>query len=140
VADLQLSESKVCLLGFSYRKLNDEYLGLAGSEFKSSVWTLDFINALQSRPELSSMHLGIDSMEDKCQACNRTKHPAKWLITFSGPTYDSKSLEKVSPKEANESSSDSDEETTEEEEKEEKFWVGSVCCANAEVTHSLYHW
>ncbi len=80
-------------------------------------------------------------MEDKCQACNRSKHPAKWLLTFSGPAYDKRSLERVSPKDPDASSSDSDEEETDQgEDKEEKWWVGSICCANAEVTHSLYHW
>ena len=120
--------------------MNDEYLGLAGSEFKSSVWTVDFVKALQSRPELRTIELSIESMQDKCQACNRSKHPAKWLITFSGSTYDPKSLEKVSSTDVDDSDSHSDEETDDAEQKEEKYWVGSVCCANAEVTHSLYHW
>ena len=65
------------------------------------------------------------------------------MITFSGPTYDTKSLERLSSKhdsESDSSSSDDNGEEKEEEEKEERWHVGSVCCGNAEVAHTLYHW
>ena len=135
------TDAILCLRDISYRKLNDEYLGLASSEFKSSVWTQDFINALQSRPEIESMHFGLGLMEErKCQACNRSGHPSKWILTFSGPRYDRRSLEKVSPKDVSDASSESDDATDTADERSEEWYVGSVCCANAEVTHSLYHW
>lgn len=62
------------------------------------------------------------------------------MITFSGPTYDRKSLERVSHKSEDTSDSSSDGNDDEEEEKEEVWHVGSVCCGNAEVAHTLYHW
>ena len=79
-------------------------------------------------------------MEGKCQACNRSKHPPKWMITFSGPTYDRRSLEKASPKDTDESNSSSEDESNGAIEKEERWHVGSVCCGNAEIAHTLYHW
>ena len=124
-------------------KLNDEFIGLAGSEFKSSVWRENFTKALQSRPEFFTIPVGIsDALGAQCEACGRSKHPPKWMITFSGPTYDKESLEKVYPKDHDDSDLISEDEENEEEgeEKEEQWHVGSVCCGNAEVAHTLYHW
>lgn len=82
----------------------------------------------------------MNEMEPKCEACNRSKHPPKWMITFSGPTYDRMSLEKVSKKDSDDYSSSSEDESDEVEEEEVRWHVGSVCCGNAEIAHTLYHW
>ena len=62
----------------AHQKLDDEIKGLAGSEFNSSVWKENFVRALKNRPDMSTMHVGWDLMQDKCDACNRSKHPPKW--------------------------------------------------------------
>lgn len=52
------------LYDLTFRKLNDEAQGLAGSKFKSSVWTSAFRYALEARPQIEIHELDGIEMED----------------------------------------------------------------------------
>ncbi|KAI1755534.1 hypothetical protein F4782DRAFT_488877 [Xylaria castorea] len=132
----------------AWRKLDDEFSGLANSKFTSAAWKPDFNRALKSRPGLESIELrqiGIDLYES-CEACGRSGHPSTYKIIFSGSAYHKDTLADVE--------SDSDSEDDEDDDDTAsvdtrgmplppttKEWsVGSVCCSNAETAHSLLHW
>ena len=79
----------------AFFKLDDLVKGFAGSKFLSSAWLGDFARAIKARPEL--IILDIPTMlEKKCDACNRSGHPASFRIEFSGKAYHKDSLEPVS--------------------------------------------
>lgn len=120
----------------SHQKLDDEFKGRASSTFKSTAWTPDFVNALTSRPDFSSMPISM-LFEDKCRACNRSKHPPKVKVFFSGRKYDENSLE---PIDKDDSEEDTSHGSASSEGEEESFLVGRFCAGNAEIAHTLYHW
>jgi len=147
---------------FTFRKLDDEVKGLAGSKFTSSAWGPDFTRAIKARPDLLFTELtsGMrEVMSPHCAACNRRSHPASWELMLSGQPYHEDTLE---PVEQNSDSSDSDsddsdisadsetqlngEKPTYNEKGEQlvpeshRFFLGSTCKANAQVSHTLYHW
>ena len=145
----------------TFKKLDDEVKGLAGSKFQSAAWTSQFTLALQARPDLLSAHLDRQSsahfMRDKCDACNRSGHPATYEVKFEGKPYDKNSLEPVAPrKDHNDSDSDSDEDDESSVDsnapvnydsqgrpiapEETTFYLGKFCMSNAETAHSLQHW
>ncbi|TIA35265.1 hypothetical protein D6C78_06251 [Aureobasidium pullulans] len=145
----------------TFKKLDDEVKGLAGSKFQSAAWTAQFTLALQARPDLLSARLDRKSSDhfgrDKCDACNRSGHPATYELKFEGKPYDKNSLEPVAPrKEANEDDDedpDSDESSVDENAavnydsqgrqilpEETVFYLGKFCMSNAETAHSLQHW
>jgi hypothetical protein len=149
----------------SFRKLDDEVNGLAGSKYHSSVWTADFTRAIKARPEVVINDIDPRTravMEPHCEACNRRSHPATYELSFTGQPYHKETLE---PLAANASDSDSDsdsdssavssvgseealngEKTTYDAQGErippesKAFTLGSTCKANAQVAHTLYHW
>lgn len=71
------------------RKLDDQIRAYAGSK-SSTVWSPEFTNALNMRPEIRTR--ASKEMSDVCQACNR-KHPTRYRITLSGKAYDRDTLE-----------------------------------------------
>lgn len=78
----------------AFRKINDEVHGYSGSKFVSSVWNANFLKNLKTLPELSAM--AVPTMHDhKCDACNRSKHPAKHSLVFSGKAYNIDTLEDI---------------------------------------------
>ncbi|KAJ9618905.1 hypothetical protein H2203_008721 [Taxawa tesnikishii (nom. ined.)] len=83
----------------AFKKLDDEVAGLAGSKFRSSAWTQDFALALQARPQIAFAPINRKSaehfMRDKCDACNRSGHPATYEIQFQGKPYHRLTLEDV---------------------------------------------
>ena len=80
----------------AFRKLDDEVQGLAGSKFISAAWGGDFLRALKSRPEVTYLE-NTDSLNLRhCAACNKSNHPAKFQLTFSGRPYDRHTLEDLS--------------------------------------------
>ena len=116
----------------AFRKLDDYVQGLAGSKFISSAWGGDFLKALKSRPEIAYLeNTGMMELQH-CAACNKSNHPAKFQLTFSGNPYARHTLEDLSS-----SDSDSDSST---QEPDPTFHVGRTCCANAETAHALHHW
>ncbi|KAL8793976.1 MAG: hypothetical protein Q9195_003489 [Heterodermia aff. obscurata] len=115
----------------AFFKLDDQVQGLAGSKFVSAAWGGDFLKALKSRPEVAYVEVsGLFNLEH-CAACNKSNHPAKFQLIFSGKRYDRHTLEEESD------TSDQDEEGAEQQ---ETFYVGRTCCANAETAHALHHW
>ncbi|KAI4666030.1 uncharacterized protein J4E78_003495 [Alternaria triticimaculans] len=153
------AEKNVYVLTF--RKLDDEVKGLAGSKYTSSAWTADFTRAIRARPlllmnELSAAERAV--MSPHCEACNRTNHTASFEVLFQGQPYHPETLEPLAnASDDSDSGSDSalsaDSETHLNGEKptfnyqgdrippeSHRFPLGSTCKANAQVAHTLYHW
>lgn len=149
------------LYKLTFQKLGHEVYGLAGSKYISSAWTPGFTVALQSRPVIAWQRIDRSSaehyMRDKCDACNRSGHPAKYEIQFQGLPYDPETLEEL--QQDDDSSSDDDEEfSSAGDDKHDDdapdwdlsgrevvpistvFYVGKFCKANAETAHGLQHW
>ncbi|CAD0105911.1 unnamed protein product [Aureobasidium uvarum] len=147
----------------TFKKLDDEVKGLAGSKFQSAAWTSTFTLALQARPDLLSARLDRQSSahfgRDKCDACNRTGHPATYEIKFEGKPYDKNSLEPVAPRKDPDDEEDDDDDDSNSESsvdstapinhdsmgrhiasEETVFYLGKFCMSNAETAHSLQHW
>lgn len=147
----------------TFKKLDDEVKGLAGSKFQSSAWTSKFTLALQARPDLLSARLDRQSSahfgRDKCDACNRSGHPATYEVKFEGKPYDKNSLEPVAPRKDTNGDSDEDDDNSSSESsvdenapvnydsqgrkilpEETVFYLGKFCMSNAETAHSLQHW
>ena len=82
----------------AFYKLDDEVSGYAGSKFLSAAWTGDFARAIKARPRYSDVPVPVEMFTDlhHCEACNRTNHPAKFIITFDGKPYYKETLENVS--------------------------------------------
>ncbi|KAH0358771.1 hypothetical protein KCU84_g7865, partial [Aureobasidium melanogenum] len=147
----------------TFKKLDDEVKGLAGSKFQSAAWTSKFTLALQARPDLLSARLDRQSSahfgRDKCDACNRSGHPATYEVKFEGKPYDKNSLEPVAPRKDTKEDSDEDDDDSSSESsvdenapvnydsqgrkilpEETVFYLGKFCMSNAETAHSLQHW
>jgi hypothetical protein len=144
----------------TFQKLDDEVRGLAGSKFTSSAWVPPFTIALQARPEIAyhrfDRNAGAPWERDKCDACNRSSHPATYEVQFQGKPYDWNTLEQVESDEdeSGESSDDdddgSDEENADHSDYDAKgrqvlpestiWYLGKFCMANAVTAHSLSHW
>ncbi|KAK3632258.1 hypothetical protein LTR56_004274 [Elasticomyces elasticus] len=144
------------LYELTFQKLDDEVQGLAGSKFKSAAWTPAFYAAITARPEIAIDELdrhGEDWLNDgKCDACNRSGHPATFSIQFQGKPYNPHTLEDVGRKRDD----DDDSSSSEEEEDDTQptrdyrgnkvppaniiYKVGKFCKANADTAHALQHW
>ncbi|OJD29734.1 putative transcription factor iiic-like protein [Diplodia corticola] len=139
----------------TFRKLDDEVKGLAGSKFTSSAWTRDFTRALHARPRLDSVELGGASralLENHCQACNRRTHPATWDIMLTGKAYKGDTLSDVEDNDSSDSDESEDSDLDDEDRRSVDanghslppestvFHVGVHCKNNAETAHTLTHW
>ena len=91
------------LYRIAFNRLDDEVKGYSGSKFISSAWAGDFARSLKARPELSYRPTREALFEHKCDACNRSGHPATWQLSFPGKVYDRETLEDI----ADESEEDS---------------------------------
>lgn len=89
----------------AFFKLDDEVKGYSSSKFMSAAWGSEFSRALRARPAFYEMEIPT-MFDDKCDACNRSGHPAKYKITFGGKAYHHDSLEDVSGNEEDEDSGD----------------------------------
>ncbi|TLD29559.1 hypothetical protein E2P81_ATG05853 [Venturia nashicola] len=137
----------------AFKKLDDEVRGLAGSKFKSSVWQRDFTVSLEARPEViltENEGLMSEMLEEKCQACNRSGHPATFNIQFTGRPYHMSTLEPVEEDddEDEEEEEDVDVETLGQYDSKDRelppasriYHVGRFCKDNAITAHALEHW
>jgi hypothetical protein len=134
----------------TFKKLDDEIRGLAGSKFTSSAWTPDFTVALQSRPEILVDTSSNDSaLRDKCDACNRSGHPATFMIRFLNKPYDKETLEAITERDDDDDDDDSDSQSESQDydskgrivpSESTEFFVGKFCNANATTAHALSHW
>ena len=140
------------LYDLTFRKLDDEVKGLAGSKFTSAAWTPVFTIALKSRPDIAYEPIDRSSaehaMRDKCDACNRSSHPATYQIQFQGAPYNRQTLEELPGNDDDDSNSDADgddqpawDESGQEIAPANKvFYVGRFCQSNAQTAHALQHW
>ncbi|KAK5119008.1 hypothetical protein LTR62_000219 [Meristemomyces frigidus] len=143
------------LYNLTFRKLDDEVQGLAGSKFKSAAWTPQFMTALKNRPEIAYEYID-NPLErpDRCDACNRTKHPATFQVQFQGKTYNPHTLEEVG-NDADDDDDDDNDSSSEHTDDDQPvydwqgnkvapantiFNIGRFCMANAETAHNLQHW
>jgi hypothetical protein len=151
----------------TFRKLDDEVKGLAGSKYTSSAWTADFTRAIRARPHLMMNEISAAEravMSPHCEACNRSNHTASFELLLQGQPYHPETLEPLANASDSDSESDSDSdsdssglssdsETQLNGEKpsynyqkdrippeSHRFPLGSTCKANAQVAHTLYHW
>ncbi|KAK1769377.1 hypothetical protein QBC33DRAFT_353592 [Phialemonium atrogriseum] len=135
-----------------WRKLNDEFRGLAQSKFISSSWGPEFRLALLARPSFTAVEMSPVTIDDSitCKACNRP-HPARWVVSFRGAPYHQDATGDHFLEDVDQGSCGEDEDEDEDEgdcdedgnliPMEEKEWhMGSVCKSNAETSHLLVHW
>ncbi|KAL1646124.1 hypothetical protein SLS58_003544 [Diplodia intermedia] len=139
----------------TFRKLDDEVKGLAGSKFTSSAWTRDFTRALHARPRFESIEINGSSrllLENHCQACNRRTHPATWDIMLTGKAYKGDTLSDLEDNDSSDSNESDDSDSDDEDRRSVDanghslppvsavFHVGVHCKTNAETAHTLTHW
>jgi hypothetical protein len=92
-------DSKKNVYTLTFRKLDDEVKGLAGSKYTSSAWTADFTRAIRARPDLMINELSAAEravMSPHCEACNRTNHTASFELLLQGQPYHPETLEPLS--------------------------------------------
>jgi hypothetical protein len=145
------------LYDLTFRKLDDEVRGLAGSKFTSAAWTPQFTVALKSRPDIAYEPIDRNSGEhwlrDSCDACNRSNHPATYQIQFQGKPYNRQTLEEVAGNEDDEDDSSEDDNTEDAGDQPAYdsngqqippentiYYVGKFCMSNAQTAHALQHW
>lgn len=143
---------KAALYDLTFKKLDDEVKGLAGSKFTSSAWRPDFLFALRARPQIAANRIHkLDlehSLHDRCDACNRSGHPATYEVQFQGRPYHPDTLEDVENEELDDI--DDDEEVKHLPARDARghtilpeshsWFVGRFCMANADTAHTLHHW
>ncbi len=101
----------------AFERLDQRLTGYAKSKFMSSAWRPEFVHALEARPTLVKDDL-MEELENRCEACNRTKHPATFSIKFEGKPYHKDTLEDVSD--------DEDDDEDEEDQEGEDGKVGKT--------------
>ncbi|RYP54575.1 hypothetical protein DL768_000635 [Monosporascus sp. mg162] len=134
----------------AWRKLDDEFRGLANSKFASAAWRTEFYRALKGRPKMEAyeMDAGDADKYDNCTACGRSGHPATFKIVFQGSPYYKDTLQEVesSDDENSDEGSDDDDSASVDTQgmplppQSREWHVGAVCCGNAETAHGLIHW
>lgn len=149
----------------TFQKLDDEVSGLVGSKFASSAWTGEFTIALRSRPEIAYTSIDRHSAEhayrDKCDACNRSGHPATSEVQFQGKPYNRQNLDEVGKYDDDDDDDDDDDEDNDNTSSSSStsgdhpsydasgrevppanrtWYVGKFCMSNARTAHALHHW
>lgn len=111
---------------------------MGNSKFQSSAWTPSFSVSIRGRPKLEAAYVGANLLYDRCDACNRSAHPATFEVYFRGSTYDRDTLEEL---EDDEDDSDNADEVDPEVPKAGTLYrVGKVCMRNAKQAHAFRHW
>ena len=133
----------------SFARVDDQVKAQAGSRLISSAWGTNFKNAILARPTMNIATLpGNDDEHIRtCDACNRTKNPARYEFVFSGEPYYQKTLEPVDISDSDEEDEDEDDNSITRDEHNHiipshhtRFYLGRFCAANAEMGHKLTHW
>lgn len=119
----------------AFKKIDDYARGMGSSKFQSSAWTGTFSRALKARPTLEeSRFVNMGLNHDRCDACNRSGHPATFEVRFRGNIYSRDTFEDMS---------DDDDDITRETElpdEDTTFYIGKWCMRNARTAHTLAHW
>nr|POF14320.1 uncharacterized protein c17h9.06c [Quercus suber] len=146
----------------TFNKLDDEVQGLAGSKFTSSAWTPEFTIVMKARPEIIYNRMDRSGLagllHDKCDACNRSGHPATYEVQFDGKPYHIRTLEEVGGNDEDDDESNDEDESDDGSSVQNKYgpqydshghalpatdkiyYVGKFCMANAQTAHALQHW
>jgi hypothetical protein len=149
----------------TFQKLDDEVSGLVGSKFASSAWRPDFTIALRSRPEIAyttiDRHSAEHAYRDKCDACNRSGHPATSEVQFQGKPYNRNTLDEVGKDDDDDDDDEDDDDGDGDSDSNEDssgdrpdydaqgrevppanrvWYVGKFCMSNARTAHALQHW
>lgn len=103
----------------AHTKLDKEVEQYGSAKFLSAAWKEPFVRALKSRPEVSRFDVPT-MFEHKCDACQRSNHPPKNKLTFTGKRYNRDTLETIEDDD-DDDDDDSQSNTTEEE---ESFFLG----------------
>ena len=135
----------------AHQKLNSEARAYANSTFMSSVWRPRFTEALKMFPEMRNTV--VSATDGDCEACGRSRHPAKHRLEFLGKQYHPDSLEDDSSDsgdEDNEASAEDNEASAQDIEASAEdskasadkttFFLGRDCNAKAVIAHKLLHW
>ncbi|KAI9779733.1 MAG: hypothetical protein M1839_007231 [Geoglossum umbratile] len=127
----------------AFQRLSSEAATYSSSKFESSAWAQGFTRALRARPEFCKQSITL-SNED-CEACNRKNHTATYKVQFGGKPYHHKSLEEISSfsEDGDEDGSSGNEHDSQGHslpDKTTSYYLGRVCCLNAETAHALTHW
>ncbi|KAI1504220.1 hypothetical protein F5X99DRAFT_372886 [Biscogniauxia marginata] len=141
-------ERKDAVYSNAWRKLDDEVHGLASSKFTSSAWKPEFYRALKGRPGMETYELPPGSTErisNTCEACGRSGHPASWRVVFEGQPYYKDTLAEVESDSDSHTDDGDDAASVDTQGMElppttKEWYVGAVCCSNAETAHRLIHW
>ena len=127
--------SEDAVYDIAFRKVDDFAKYMGGSKFQSSAWTSEFARALKTRPDLDETRFSNSGFDhDRCDACNRSGHPATFECQFKGLPYDRETLEDIT---------DDEEDITRDAElapEDRVFYIGKFCMRNARTAHALAHW
>jgi hypothetical protein len=104
----------------AFQVLDNKPDTLAKSKYGSSVWTADFWRALNARPNFRERKLDkgealMNQGLDKCEVCNRKKHPSTYAIRFEGKAYHKGSLDEVEQDDGEEESEEEADDDSSEE-------------------------
>lgn len=107
----------------AHDKLDKEVEQFGSAKFSSSVWKEPFVKALKSRPDF--YRVDVPTMfERKCDACQRSNHPPKHRVTFTGKPYDRDTLETICHNDNDDSEEDDSPETSDSDDDKEEFFLG----------------
>jgi len=104
----------------AHEKLDHEIQQLGNAKFSSSVWKEPFVRALRSKPDCYRVDVPL-MLEHKCDACQRSNHPPKHKVTFTGKPYNRATLETV---EYEDDGEEDDSHESSESDDEENFFLG----------------
>jgi len=137
----------------AFRKLNDEVKGYASSKYISASWKSSFIRSLSARPifYVEGLGLGDENEGRKCDACNRTGHPATFVVQFGGKAYSKETLDEIDNDHDEDDDDDDDDDNGGDDasvdsqgrsipSEKTSWYVGRFCKGNAETAHALIHW
>ncbi|KAK5049126.1 hypothetical protein LTR84_005549 [Exophiala bonariae] len=135
------------LYDLAFNRIDDQVKAQAGSRLISAAWGTEFKRAILARPNMKVSIMGGTDEENErnCDACNRTKHPARYEFVFSGQPYYKKTLEPLDHsddegEESDHNDFDRDEEGHSLPSATHRFYLGRFCAANADMGHKLTHW
>ncbi|OGE56254.1 hypothetical protein PENARI_c003G12288 [Penicillium arizonense] len=133
----------------AFMKLEDEVKGRSGSQLISSVWSPQFIYAIQARPSMDITSYPTEE-DHPCDACRRSGHPASADLTLYGKAYSLETLEPLNDDDSDEQSKEDDDNENDGNDRDRDghiippegthFYLGRTCKGRAELAHTLTHW
>ncbi|KAJ5771235.1 uncharacterized protein N7511_003286 [Penicillium nucicola] len=139
------------MFNMAFAKLEDEVKGRSGSQLISSVWTPEFIYAIQARPSMEITAFPTEE-DHPCDACRRSGHPASFDLKPYDKAYSLETLEplKDDSEDSEDQSKDDDSSLDDGKERDrdghiippegKHFYLGRTCKGRAVLAHTLIHW